>query len=193
MIHAQEQREEWLEPLRSYYASAGRPLPAVTLLAGPDVPRPYRDLLVHEEDMTSVLERYHGEAIGLRVLRAGPQDGAWTREVVLVASGSGKPVEFGAIRIHLDRFGPRPRGMILEGRRPLGGILKEEGLSYRCRPAAFFRVRSDTIINTVLELDGEQPLFGRYNVLYDPTDRPLAEVVEILPPAGPGTVTTGEP
>ncbi len=186
------QQAEWLKPLRAYYVSAGVPLPSITVIDSRDIPQPYYDLLIHREDMTSVLERYHSGMIELRLLRVSIENGQLTRQVVLVLAASGKPVEFGAIRIHLGRFGPEAQQMILEGRRPLGGILKEHGIEYISRPGGFIRFRSDAIVNPLLGLTGEHELFGRYTTLYDATAQSLAEVIEILPPIGDSDPGKGE-
>jgi hypothetical protein len=37
-------------------------------------------------------------------------------------------------------------------------------------------------MNGVLELTGANTLYGRRNTLFDPQQRALAEIVEILPP-----------
>jgi hypothetical protein len=81
--------------------------------------------------------------------------------------------------------------MILECRRPLGRILREHGIGYISRPAAFIRVSADPVISGLLELAGEHPLFGRYNVLFDTMEQPLAEVIEILPPVAASNSNKG--
>jgi chorismate-pyruvate lyase len=105
------------------------------------------------------------------------------REVVLKLEGSEQSVEFGAIKIHLDLFAAAVRGQILQERWPLGHILKDYVISHASRPSAFLRVASDELINSVLGLTGAHVLYGRRNTLFDTADRPLAEIVEILPPA----------
>ena len=51
------------------------------------------------------------------------------------------------------------------------------------RPKAFLRIQADEFIRRALRLDGPAVLYGRRNTLFDPVQRPLAEIVEILPPA----------
>jgi hypothetical protein len=102
--------------------------------------------------------------------------------VVLTLDGSEMPVEFGAIKINLAFFAPSVRRLVLEERFPLGHILKECDVAHTSRPKAFLRVESDEFINQVLRLSGREILYGRRNTLADPQQRPLAEIVEILPP-----------
>lgn len=169
-------------PLDEFYARNGAELPVLKRIPAEHVPEPYRSLLVHQNDMTSTLENFHGQPIHLHVVGRDRRNGEYFREVVLQLDGSDKPVEFGAIKIYLDLFPPQAQARILEERHPLGRILKEGGIEYRSRPQAFFRVSSDSLINRLLDLTEATNLFGRRNTLFDPEGRPLAEIVEILPP-----------
>ena len=171
-------------PLDEFYALAGMTLPVIEAVPGEAVPEPYKSLLVHQDDMTPTLEKFHRDSVHLRVLRRQRREDAYFREVVLVTDKGERPVEFGAIKINLLLFKPKARQEILEERVPLGHILHECGVTHTSRPKAFLRLRSDAFINAALQLMGEHELYGRRNTLWDPQQRPLAEIVEILPPAG---------
>jgi chorismate-pyruvate lyase len=169
-------------PLDEFYAEAGRGRPSAVAVPAAQVPEPYRTLLVHERDMTRTLEQFHGGPIHLRVLRSWHADDAYWRESVLELDGRGRPVEFGAIKIHLARF-PEPwRGQILAEHRPLGGILNASGRPYTSRPSAFLRFAPDAFITAALGSAPGRPLYGRQNTLRDVGGAVLAELVEILPP-----------
>ena len=170
-------------PLDEFYSRMGLSLPPLGPLDGAAVPHPYRKLLVHGDDMTPTLERFYRQDIHLRVLGRRQKDGEYFREVVLLLDGNDQPVEFGAIKIYLDLFDPESRRQILEERRPLGHILQHCSVVHSSRPKAYFRLASDNLINEALGLTGAHVLYGRRNTLFDPRDRPLAEIVEILPPA----------
>src|SRR5204863_176407 len=77
---------------------------------------------------------------------------------------------------------PTVRRRILQEQWPLGHILKDFSIPHASRPSAFLRIASDPLINSALGLTGAQVLFGRRNTLFNPSKRPLAEIVEILPP-----------
>ena len=171
-------------PLDDFYAQAGRDLPAIEPMAGDAVPEPYKSLLVHQDDMTPTLEKFHGERIHLAVLSRQQRDDFYFREVVLLLDKSDKPVEFGAIKINLALFPPAARKEILDERRPLGTLLADYAITHASRPKAFLRVQSDDFINAALKLSQSQWLYGRRNTLWDPQQRPLAEIVEILPMEG---------
>jgi chorismate-pyruvate lyase len=173
---------ELLAPLDGFYRRAGRPLLAFEPRPEPGLPEPARSLLVHDRDMTRTLEQFHRGTIHLRVLSSRQAGADYWRESVLRLDGSGQPVEFGAIHIHLDRFQDPCRRLILEEQLPLGGILNSSGLPYSSRPAGYFRVIADAFMAGALDARAGEPLYGRRNTLRDAQGRPLAEIVEILPP-----------
>jgi chorismate-pyruvate lyase len=170
-------------PLDEFYARSGLTLPPLDQIEGDVVPEPYKTLLVHDRDMTSTLENYHGAGVHLRLLGRERKGGDYFREVLLVLDGSERPVEFGAIQIHLARFPEPARREILEERYPLGHVLKDHAIAYASRPQAFLRIASDRLINELLGLHGAHVLYGRRNTLLTPAGESLAEIVEILPPA----------
>ena len=176
-----------LEPLADYYSSVGKTLPALTTVAARTLPEPCRRLLAHDNDMTPTLEDFHKQALELRVLTKTDDGATLQRTVVLVGCSDGRPVEFGAIRIHLDAFSADVRFSIRECTVPLGAILRDHGIDHCSDPTAFFTIESDEVIRDALDLAAGQVglrLCGRHNELSDARGRRLAEVVEILPPVG---------
>lgn len=171
-----------VHPLDDFYARSGQLLPPLEAVDGEAVPEPYKRLLVHDRDMTSTLEQHHGKGVHLRLIGRQVSADDYFREVLLVLDGSEKPVEFGAIHIHLPRFPEAIRALILEERLPLGRILNEHQIPYVSRPMAFLRIASDRTIDELLHLRGVHILYGRRNTLSNPAGEPMAEIVEILPP-----------
>lgn len=88
----------------------------------------------------------------------------------------------GAIKIALALFPLEARQEILREQQPLGRILGAFGIVFASRPRAFLRMAPDDFIRRALDLKGRQFLYGRRNTLLDAWERPLAEIVEILPP-----------
>ena len=169
-------------PLDEFYTRGQQPMPALQFVDREEIPAPYKQLLAHDHDMTSTLEHFHEQRIHLRVLNREQQANDYSREVVLELDGTNTPVEFGAIKIHLNGFPPAARERILEAHWPLGRILKEFHIPYLSRPKAFLRIASDRLISGALQLSGTHRLYGRCNRLADPQGHPLAEIVEVLPP-----------
>jgi hypothetical protein len=168
--------------LDDFYARAARPLPRIVAVNGAEVPEPYRTLLVHDSDMTPTLEKFHDDEIHLRILRSEQRDDAYYREVALLLEKTDVPVEFGAIRINLNLFPAAARKAILGEHLPLGTVLREFKIKHSSRPKAFLKIESDDFVNEALGLKGPHTLYGRRNTLFDSQQRPLAEIVEILPP-----------
>jgi chorismate-pyruvate lyase len=162
----------WAYPLDEFYSLAGLPLPEIDQIRGEDMPEPYRSLLVHQNDMTPTLEEFHGGKIHVHV-----------REVVLEKDADDAPVEFGAIKINLSLFEPKARQLILGEREPLGHILADCAVVHSSRPKAYLKLLADDLIGEALRVDRRTTLYGRRNTLFDPQQQPLAEIVEILPPA----------
>jgi len=148
-----------------------------------EMPQPQRSLLAHQTDMTSTLENFYGQRLHVEVLARHTVENEYCREVALRLEHSGRRVEFGAIKIMLDHFPSEVRQEILLERKPLGRILTDSCVDFTSRPHLFLRITSDDFINRALGLSGAHVLYGRRNTLTDPWSRPLAEIVEILPPA----------
>lgn len=170
-----------LLPLSEFY-SGDFPL-HVEWIEGEEMPEPYKSLLVHDSDMTPTLEAFHGREIHLNVLDLRFEDGILSREVVLQLNDSDRPVEFGAIHIHLETFEHEPKQVILQGYRPLGSILHDFEIPHESHPSGFFSVEPDDLIKKYLGFKDDQLLYGRCNRLIHQSGAPLADVVEILPPS----------
>ena len=147
------------------------------------VPEPFKSLLVHRVDMTSTLENFHKDKLRVELLGCHARGQEYYREVVLRTEKSGRRVEFGAIKIMLDLFPMDVRSEILREQQPLGRILVESGVEFSSQPRGYLRVAPDDFIAGALGLKRPQCLYGRRNTLMDPWERPLAEILEILPPA----------
>src|SRR5690349_24864965 len=105
-------------PLDEFYALAEQPLPPLGPVDSTAVPEPYKTLLVHQNDMTPTLEKYHQQSIHLRLIGRRLNGDEYFREVVLLLDGNDQPVEFGAIKISLNLFSPEGRRQISDERSP---------------------------------------------------------------------------
>lgn len=150
-------------------------------IAVEDMPMPYRDLLVHDRDMTSTLSNFHGSELGLTVLNVSRDQGEYAREVVLFAKDTHAAVEYGAIDLILENFRPAEREAIIEGTEPLGSILNRMEHPYRSQPSGFFSIKAPGVCQEQFNCSENVELFGRYNQLFSAEDRVLASIVEILP------------
>ncbi len=170
-----------LHPLDDFYQHQNQSPPAFRILDGDAMPEPYRHLLVHDRDMTSTLESFHGKPIHLQVLHRQITGDILHRQVVLRLDESNLAVEFGSIRVHLSRFNEPWRSQVVDSYRPLGGILNRSGLGYSSRPSGFFAIDSDPFLAAALNMPVGIELFGRQNTLRTLAGKVIAEIVEILP------------
>lgn len=182
MSTAVSSSSDLLYPLTRFCEDGGHPLPACKVIDGAEMPRPYRDLLVHTGDMTSRLESFHGGEIIIEVLHHEHTADGYRREVVLHVEGTGLAVEYGAIEIDVDAFDGELRRLILEEHLPFGGLLNRFGIHYRSEPKAFIRLGDDAVMQRVFEMPEAHEFFGRCNVLLGENDRVLARIVEVLRP-----------
>ena len=155
-------------PLDDFYRQMGLALPPLQQLDGEAVPQPFKRLLVHNNDMTPTLEKFHQCDIHLRLLGRRRKGNEYFREVVLLLDDSERSVEFGAIKIYLSLFTRPARRQILEERRPLGHILQECGVKHSSRPRAFLRLASDRFINEALRLTGAKGLMVGRGAIRNP-------------------------
>jgi chorismate-pyruvate lyase len=175
-----------LQPLTAFYEESGLPLPDVRLIEGREMPEPYRSLLVHDSDMTPTLEAAYGQTIHLRVLKHSLRDNVFSRQVLLVVEDDATAVEFGGIKIYLEHLREEARRLVLEKKQPLGTILHTQRVPHSSHPSAYLRVKADPVMRDALDLADSCVVYGRCNVLSDPSGNVIARVVEILPPwSGP--------
>ena len=175
-------RADLLYPLSEFYTEMGLDLPVVSRLNGLDIPEFYRRLLVHDLDMTPTLEAAFHQDVHLRVLKKRISNKILTRQVVLMLDQDKVPIEFGAIKIHLDSVSYAAQEEIFHGRRPLGTILHRHHVEHYSRPIAFIRVEADSLLSNALGVQVQGAiLYGRLNVLQGCGQKQIAEILEILP------------
>jgi chorismate-pyruvate lyase len=168
-------------PLTAFYDEATMEMPQPWVIDGDTIPEPYKTLLVNNGDMTPTLEKFHKAKLHLKVLGRSQIGHAYRRQVLLLDPEK-RPVEFGAIRIHLDVLLPEVQRQVLAGFRPLGGVLIEHSVKHTSKPSVYFAITGDDLINNALGIKHPCTLYGRCNTLTAENGQVIAEVVEVLPP-----------
>lgn len=176
-----EKQLDLLMPLVFFYGRLELELPPLSFIAGATMPEPHRHLLVHQSDMTPRLREHHGSPPVLTVVSVERTEDYVIREVVLGCEG--RPVEYGAIGIHLEGFPPHVKTMIREGVAPLGAILESEGIPHSSAPTGYFQLEADAHMAGLLGTVPGATLYGRCNVLSHADGTSFADIVEVLPPA----------
>ena len=169
-----------LMPLVFFYGRLVLDLPPVEFIEGPAMPQPQRHLLVHQSDMTPRLREHHHSPPELKVISVECTEDYVIREVLLNCEG--RPVEYGAIGIHLDGFAPHVKTMICGGTAPLGAILESEGIPHTSAPTGYFMLEADAHMARLLGTAPGMRLYGRCNVLSHADGTSFADIVEVLPP-----------
>ncbi len=177
---APRDREQDLAPLVFFYG-IGSARPQVVFIEPGELPDEQRHLLSHDMDMTPRLRDYHGSPIDLDVHARQRIGDYLVRASVLIRRSDKRPVEFGAIGIHLDELPEAPRQEVLEGVVPFGAILENHAVDHTSHPRGFFRISVDQRLAELLGATAGQILFGRCNELRLPNGKVLADVVEVLP------------
>jgi chorismate-pyruvate lyase len=169
-----------LYPLDALYARAGIIGPVVKRTTAERLPSPYKGLLVHQNEMTSTLERHFGGRVTVRTLATFTRGRSYFRRVLLALEKTGRPVSMGAVRLRLDAFSPAVRARILGEKAPLGRILREAGVLYASCPTAFLELTPNAEMLGVFWMSEPQTLYGRRTELTVAGDK-IGDIVEILP------------
>lgn len=177
---APRDHEQDLAPLVFFYG-IGSARPHVTFLAPEALPDEERHLLAHDMDMTPRLRDHHGCPIDLDVHARQRIGDYLVRASVLLRRSDAKPVEFGAIGIHLEELPELAREQVLEGKIPFGALLETHAVTHTSHPRGFFQIEVDARLADLLGAMAGQTLYGRCNELRLPSGKVLADVVEVLP------------
>jgi chorismate-pyruvate lyase len=156
-------------------------LPEYEFVTGDAVPPPYHGLLVHNHHMTVTVEAHHGDLVDVRILERRLDGDLYTRKIVLALQGSGRVVQFGIARVHLNYCSKPVREAIVVGRTPLGRILIQHNVLRVVEPTAFLRVRTGTAQAAWFGLSAPRPTYGRLAVIYCDGQEAI-EVLEIVAP-----------
>ena len=173
--------KSYLLPLDFFYETKENLKPHIEPLIAESLPEKERGLLDHNRDMTSTLMKHHSSELYIEVLERVSNGNYLLRMVILKTKTKNEPVEFGAIGMDLSLFDTDIRSEIEQGIKPLGGLLEQYSVSYKSGPRAFFKIKCDKLISSLLQVPEGVNLYGRCNELTNPEGFTLADIVEILP------------
>lgn len=156
-------------------------MPEYELVPADEPPAPYNDLLVHKHHMTVTVEAHHGDLVDVRIL-AHRQDGdSYARKILLALRKSGKVVQFGIMRVHLNFCSQEVRDQIVAGQTPLGRVLINHGVLRRIEPTAYLRVVPGPEMMKWFGIDQPRPTYGRLAYIHC-DGKPAIELLEIVRP-----------
>lgn len=156
---------------------------SATVIPSEQVPEPYHGLLVHTHHMTVTVERFHNSPVDVRVMDVRREDDLYSRQILLATQKDARVVQFGIVRVHLDRCSTGVRAEIEAGQTPLGRILINHDVLRTIHPTAYLKVEPGAGMCEWFGLAEPTRTYGRLGVIV--TDhQPAIEVLEILAPVG---------
>ena len=153
--------ESILYPLDAVYERAGVSLPKAVAISPYAVPLPYRSLLVHESDMTMVLEQHFGGRLALRVLSTFE-----TPAGTSAACCSSRSTPAVRCRWAPSGWTSTPSAsvsarQILRNQMPLGRLLRDHGVDFKSQPQVFLSVTPNSEMMGVFWMREPRTLYGR--------------------------------
>src|SRR5262249_23703505 len=161
--------------------AADAPLPEHELLNPPDVPEPYRSLLVHEQHMTVTVEEFYRSPVDVVVLDRRRDGDTYARKILLKLRADGRNVQSGIVRIRVDLCSEPVRDAILAERTPLGRILIEHDVLRRIEPTAYFRLRPGPYLRNWFGRPDPFATYGRLGIIHC-DGQPAIDLLEVLAP-----------
>jgi hypothetical protein len=159
----------------------GDDMPECEYVPGDEVPSPYRELLVHEHHMTVTVEAHHGDLVNVNVLAYRLDGDTYARKILLTLQKTGRVVQFGIARVHLQYTSPAVRAEILARKTPLGRILIQHDVLRRIEPTAYLRVLPGPHLKKWFGIDKSRTTYGRLAFIHC-NEQPAIELLEIVAP-----------
>ena len=143
------------------------------------MPPVFRTLLDHTDHMTEVLKTHYERPVELNVLQERREGRTYSRKILLMRAGTRQVVEFGIVRIDLDRTDAAVRAEILARRTPLGEILIRRNVLRRIEPRWFFRFDAPCPLLDFFKPDEVKTAYGRLGTIHCDGE-PAIELVEVV-------------
>jgi chorismate-pyruvate lyase len=150
-------------------------------ISAEQMPPPYHSLLVHEHHMTVTVERHHGSLVDVVILDRRHESDTYARKILLRLQSTGRIVQFGIVRIHLQYWDAEVRREIIAGKTPLGRILIEHDVLRRIEPTAYLKIVPGLAMMSWFGLDRPVPTYGRLALIHC-NEQPAIELLEIVAP-----------
>ncbi len=157
------------------------PAASFKILPGAELPEPAKQLMFHDEDMTSTLARFYDSQICVDKIQSIERGDVYLREVFLRTKRTHKVVEYGVIAIVLDSFDQEQQGVIKADKEPFGGLLHQFKIDFKSAPVCFFNISAEHLMDPTFEELTGSSFFGRFNRLSKTNGQTLAWIMEILP------------
>ncbi len=135
--------------------------------------------------MTVTVEAHHGSLEDVKVQHVCQRGDSYARMILLALQSTGKIVQFGIVRIHLQFCDEQVRHEILAENKPLGRILIEHDVLRRIEPTAFLRITPGPVMMKLVRYHAAANNVWPLALIHC-NDQPAVELLEIVAPANPG-------
>lgn len=166
-------------------------MPRGRFISAEEMPQPYRALLAHDHHMTVTMERHHGTAVDVKVMKAIHDEPYYARKILLTRTGTDEVVMFGIMRFNFEWCNEHIKQLIIGGEIPLGRILIENDVLRRISTHVLLRITPNAEMRQCFgmsdspEVDGmrERPpfVYGRLATIYC-NDEPAVDLLEVSAP-----------
>lgn len=180
------------DPVREWHKCAAlfpEPQPlaaAVEHIPESSAPEPYKALLVHNDHMTVMMERFHGSPVDVRVLARRIDGTAYSRKIILVRQDTGAVVQFALAQLDLDAVSAGVRRQILGEQVPLGRVLISHGINCEIEVKAILKVTVGPRLSELLHSPVNVMTYGRVARIHC-NRKPTFDVIEVSAPIHPET------
>jgi len=159
---------------------------AVEHVPDSSAPEPYKALLVHNNHMTAMMERFHGSPVDVRVLARRIDGTVYSRKIILVRQDTGAVVQFALAQFDLNAVSEGVRREILGEQVPLGRVLINHGMNCQIEVNAILKVTVGTGLSELLHSPVNVVTYGRVaRILCN--GKPTFDVIEVSAPINPET------
>lgn len=145
------------------------------------LPKPYQQMLAHNEHMTLHMEQYHQTSVDVRVLARRLDGDIYSRKIVLLKHGSDEVVQFGIVRFDLTTVSQRVREEILSEQTPLGRILIRHNVFRDIQLGALLRITAGPGLSELFRMPLGGETYGRLATIFC-EDQAAVDLLEISAP-----------
>jgi chorismate-pyruvate lyase len=144
-------------------------------------PEPYQTLLNHHDHMTVTVEGHYGEPVDVKVHRTHRQGNWYSREITLNTSCTQRIVQYGIVRLKIDKLALETWREIESEQIPLGRVLIQHDVLRKVQFCQLWKVAMGQCLAALLHRPIGDTAYGRTALIYCDGE-PTIELLEILTP-----------
>ena len=175
--------EQGLNDLAGYFYRAGNGVAELCDFEPIEaVPAPYDLLLDHHNHMTVTVEAFYEDKVDVIVHRAEKEGRWYTREITLTTQQNQDIVQYGIVRLDINRLQPNVWNEIESRDTPLGRVLIKNNVLREVQLCGLWQISAGPALASRMRLRIGEQLFGRTALIYCDGE-PAIELLEIVAPA----------